>query len=485
VERSLVEVRSELRALPASYGEAKTATDRQKLLVSTVQEYVRHLTDAIRGEYSGRVLVKHASLRLFTKVLKKFDQFKAKVGQTAPKFDDSSFVTQLASQIEQLRGRELPGFMSSQAFYLCMSQYVDLWNGPMRALVEDVRAVTLEVCTELAQVLLAQFPGMRDALRVEIESILEKMSSEAHKQLLQVIAREQDPFTLNDYLEQRVNKIRFDRFSQAVDQCFEEIKSPVSKWPELKEEIFTGMRDWYRSTHCVSAQASAQDMSGIMEAYWQLAAKRFVDGVCMLTDQQLLNRLPVAVQDVMYRVIRDDTHLQRLFAESSELVGRRQELEQRRDRLLQASAKLTGVSPPPLPSTNPSPSPAISSSGPSAVGGGGGRMKESLSSNTSTSSITNATNTASTMSFSVPMGEHGLGLVLVTDTDPLSSRSSSVVVKGFRALPDGALNPSKAAGLQAGDKIVAINGTTPADSNEAITLMKRSKGLIRLEIIRS
>ena len=59
----------------------------------------------------------------------------------------------------------------------------------------------------------------------------------------------QDPFTLNEFLEQWVNKIRFDRFSQAVDKCFDEAKSGQVRWAELKEDIFHGMSDWYRRTH--------------------------------------------------------------------------------------------------------------------------------------------------------------------------------------------------------------------------------------------
>lgn len=38
VERSLIDIRTQLRALPANINTAKTAADRQKLLVSTVQE---------------------------------------------------------------------------------------------------------------------------------------------------------------------------------------------------------------------------------------------------------------------------------------------------------------------------------------------------------------------------------------------------------------------------------------------------------------
>jgi hypothetical protein len=55
---------------------------------------------------------------------------------------------------------------------------------------------------------------------------------------------------LNEFLEQWVNKIRFDRFSAAVDKCFEDSnKGGQVRWTELKEDIFIGMSDWYRRTH--------------------------------------------------------------------------------------------------------------------------------------------------------------------------------------------------------------------------------------------
>ena len=48
VEKQLSNVRNELRGM-SSLGITKTATDRQRLLVSIIQDYVRHLTDGIRG----------------------------------------------------------------------------------------------------------------------------------------------------------------------------------------------------------------------------------------------------------------------------------------------------------------------------------------------------------------------------------------------------------------------------------------------------
>ena len=132
--------------------------------------------------------------------------------------------------------------------------------------------------------------------------------------------KEKDPFTLNDFLQQWVNKLRFDRFSTAVDDVFENILTTngataagggVNNWNAgLKDDIFLGMRQWYRQTHSVSAIANAQDMSAILEAYWSLSMKRFVDNCCMLADKELLGKIPMAIQDAMYRYVRDDVSLE-------------------------------------------------------------------------------------------------------------------------------------------------------------------------------
>ena len=40
---------------------------------------MRLLTDAVRGEYSDRVMAKHSDLRLYTLTLKSFEDFQTKV----------------------------------------------------------------------------------------------------------------------------------------------------------------------------------------------------------------------------------------------------------------------------------------------------------------------------------------------------------------------------------------------------------------------
>ncbi|CAM9738719.1 unnamed protein product, partial [Ectocarpus sp. 13 AM-2016] len=137
VETALASVRTELKGL-SSYGNASTPGDRQKLLVTVTQEYVRHLNSVVQGEYRDRVIVVHPQLRLYTRALGVFDALKGKVEMTAPRFNDEDFVEQLASQMDALRGRELPGFMSAQSFYMFMAQYVEAWRDPARVAATEV-----------------------------------------------------------------------------------------------------------------------------------------------------------------------------------------------------------------------------------------------------------------------------------------------------------------------------------------------------------
>lgn len=85
-------------------------------------------------------------------------------------------------------------------------------------------------------------------------------------------------------------------------------------------------------------------MAGILEAYWHLSAKRFVDNCCMLCDKAILGEMADNIQDQMYQFIRDDSKLQAFFAENPEVLRRKQELDSRRNRLMEASAKLVTMS---------------------------------------------------------------------------------------------------------------------------------------------
>ena len=110
--------------------------------------------------------------------------------------------------------------------------------------------------------LMVQYPALRDVIRSVASKVLSESLEGCTSKMAELIEREKDPFTLNDFLQQRVNKIKLDEFNAAVDRCFENARTPASDWGGLKEEIYTGMQQWYRQTHrCICSQLAIKGCS--------------------------------------------------------------------------------------------------------------------------------------------------------------------------------------------------------------------------------
>lgn len=456
VESSLNEVRAELRNMTTTFVTSSLTSsiqDRQKLLVSIMQEYLRHLTDGVRGEYRDRLMIRNADLRLYTRVLQSFDDFSAKINSKSPAFKSKEFINDLVNKIEQLRGKELPGFLSSQAFTMCMSQYVDMWKIPMQEMIFEVREKAQDVCGKLADVMLVQFPALKDAIKKVTTLSLSESMDEVNKRLIDHLQREKDPFTMNDFLQQWVNKIRFDRFCEAVDLSFETTQLPASNWNGLKDDISNRLRSWYSYTHSVSSAASAQDMAAILEAYWNLSAKRFIDSCCMAADREVLGKLSSQIQDYMYQHIQDSNKLAEFFTEDPVFVSKRRIAERKRDLLLQTSNTLASI---PITITPVIVTKAVIPPPPVATNPNSMSLKR--------------------VTLTINVGSTGFGFLLVDGDD------NKLAIKGFRKEVNP--NPSLDAGMLVGDIIESINGKIPANPEEAIGIMKLAKGKVNVTVLR-
>ena len=86
------------------------------------------------------------------------------------------------------------------------------------------------------------------------------------------------------------------------------------------------------------------------------------------------------------------------------------------------------------------------------------------------------------ISLTINMGEHGLGLTLTPD----EKSKDYLCVTGFRTpMPKNAPNPSIDAGLKIGDKFKVINGVAPSNQREAVSLLKKAKGKVVIEVVRN
>lgn len=141
-----------------------------------------------------------------------------------------------------------------------------------------------------------------------------------------------------------------------------------------------------------------------------------------------------------------------------------------RDKLLGILAKLNTI---PSPSvqrfTVPAPAPAIQPTVDEAEDAEISRREEAVAASSRFEEIT----------FKVPIGDMGVGLIIVNDPS-----SSSVVVKGFRSMPYKKENPSQAAGMRVGDVIKAIDDVELLDHNHAVNLIRASLFEIKICVLR-
>lgn len=453
VEVLLSKVRAEVRSV-SSYGSAATTSDRQKLLVTLTQEFVRHLNDCVRGEYRDRLIVVNPNLRLYTRALIIFQELQSRIVSSAPNFRAPNFIGDLARQMEALRGRELPGFMSAQSFYMFVQEYIDAWLPPARMAAAQMRSLASEVVKELFENIAVSYPVLRDAFQTLTASILEVTEEEAIDLLQGLIAREKDPFTINEFLQAHINKLRYDRFEAAVEASFAVVGSGSgtgsnASWQATKEHVGSSLRTWYRDAHGVSSSANAEDMSAILEAYWTLASKRFVDNACMCLDDRILGTLCSKLQEKCYQFVHDDERLEAFFTEDVSIVARREELEQTRDRLVKANAAMASIQVVRKPRSLPN-----------ATNGHGDQAF-------------NYQQQPQTVNLSLYIGPQGLGL-------QLADENGEVVTRGFR--PGSS---AQQAGVRLGDVLLEINGGSFDSFQDAISRLKSlGQGPVTLKLER-
>jgi len=187
-------------------------------------------------------------------------------------------------------------------------------------------------------------------------------------------------------------------------------------------------------------------MATILEAYWNLSAKRYIDNCCMIADSEFLGKLAMRMQDRVFSYVRDDIKLIEFFAQDPILIKKRENAEQFRDRLVQASSVLANIH-----LATPIANPSISTI-PKIV--------------------------QNFHEITITVGADGIG---ISGTD---GPDGKIIVKDFRKMPNNAPNPSQQAGLRIGDIIDKINGILPSNPSESAQLLKAAKGKVTLTVIR-
>lgn len=316
--------------------------------MTLVSDYCSLLRQSARGFYGDALLAESSSIRLFGVCQEFFGLLKESVVSSRPAFHDPQFNEQLAKDMKGLRGRELAGFHNSQAFYNFVAQNVEAWRPAVNQCCAQVVASTHSVCNELIHRLAPSYPDLAALILETSVKIISTLSEDVARKLEDIFVKESDPFTTNENMLAIIDRMRFKNFDQALEATLAATTKSDSI-DELQNEIIHNLGAWYMQYHGVNISSRVEDLSIMIEAYWDVATKRLVDNVCMTMEHDFINKVVREVESQCFFVAtnsgRDEEEMGRLFSEDPAMRRKRQILLEKQDRTVAALQTLRKMAP--------------------------------------------------------------------------------------------------------------------------------------------
>lgn len=100
--------------------------------------------------------------------------------------------------------------------------------------------------------------------------------------------------------------------------------------------------NWYMRRHGVDSVGNKQEMIILIQAYWDIASRRFMDNVCMCIEREFLHQLSIEVETqlTLFGISLNEDELKYLMQEDENTVYQRTTL-MKRIALLQEAYDLT------------------------------------------------------------------------------------------------------------------------------------------------
>ncbi len=94
--------------------------------------------------------------------------------------------------------------------------------------------------------------------------------------------------------------------------------------------------------HGVDSLGNKQEMIILIQAYWDIASRRFIDNVCMCIEREFLFQLSIEIENqcTLFGISLSEEELKRLMQEDESVVRKRTSIIKRIE-LLQEANELT------------------------------------------------------------------------------------------------------------------------------------------------
>eukprot|EP01060_Flectonema_neradi_P025528 TRINITY_DN3433_c0_g1_i3.p1 TRINITY_DN3433_c0_g1~~TRINITY_DN3433_c0_g1_i3.p1 ORF type:complete len:770 (+),score=166.09 TRINITY_DN3433_c0_g1_i3:53-2362(+) len=244
------------------------------------------------------------------------------------------YIDEVIKLIAEDRGRPLRGFHSFKVFTKIVGSFVDLWK-PCTSRICVIVANSSK--TKMRRIWRdtssgSRFAQLNDAIFRALTEALTKCREELPEKASGVFVKEANPSTTNPAYLRDLNKLKGDRFKAEICGAF----SNDSKYGG--ENIKKIVTNWHDNIMSDNDEMEAQDMIDMLDSYWKVASKRFVDNIEQLLDtdylMQMVRRSTELMDEHVTKLSDDD--IKSLFEEDPLRKHARNQLQAKFERLQQA-----------------------------------------------------------------------------------------------------------------------------------------------------
>lgn len=130
--------------------------EKRKMLIRLLSRFTQTLRQVCRGEYRDPLAQHHADLRMKYNVSNLLQDLNIGISASVPDLSSAAYEEKLSSVMNEMRGRELPGFGSTRLLLSTVAEELDTWRLQVEDTVYQLVELYLKIAHALADKLTSQ-----------------------------------------------------------------------------------------------------------------------------------------------------------------------------------------------------------------------------------------------------------------------------------------------------------------------------------------
>lgn len=253
------------------------------------------------------------------------------------KTDDKLF-DEIKQQLNNQRGRRLPGFLNFNVFCYFIRSYLTPWKKftwmyLQMSLYTHFEDTVIPQCMNMNNIL-ASNTRLQKTIKNVLQPVQQQLRNDLQKEIDAIFERESQPFSINHYFLDTCNKLKIRRFTHALESKLDDNNTYKA------DEIRTLMDGVVAQTigNKSNIDQETEMMIDMLNAYWKEMFKSVTRTVGQAVDTNYVNRIHKSCSTALQSSFASlsDTDVLNLFVESFKDKEKRKSLQEKCTRMLNA-----------------------------------------------------------------------------------------------------------------------------------------------------